>query len=73
MTPYTVQPGDRIFLIGFGFVFLLFFFCFFCKWCGWNIGKNVSKNLKGEYTHKILYYAKQSATDELKPASEKAI
>ena len=24
MTPYTVQPGDRIFLIGFGFVFLFF-------------------------------------------------
>ena len=30
MTPYTVQPGDRIFLIGFGFAFLLlFFFVFF--------------------------------------------
>ena len=79
MTPYTVQPGDRIFLIGFGFVFLLFlFFVFFandvgmCK-CANDIGKNVSKNLKGEYTHKMLYYAKQSATDELKPASEKAI
>ena len=27
MTPYTVQPGDRIFLIGFGFV--LFCFVFF--------------------------------------------
>ena len=32
MTPYTVQPGDRIFLIGFGFVFLLlFFFVFFAN------------------------------------------
>ena len=31
MTPYTVQPGDRIFLIGFGFVFLLLFFLFFLQ------------------------------------------
>ena len=29
MIPYTVQPGDRVFLIGFGFVFVFFvLFCF---------------------------------------------
>ena len=29
MIPYTVQPGDWVFLIGFGFVFVFFvLFCF---------------------------------------------
>ena len=38
-----------------------------------NIGKNISKKLSGEYGHKLLNYAKLSATDALKTASKRAI
>ena len=40
MTPYTVQPGDRIFLIGFGFVF---FFCFFFVFFANDVGEISAK------------------------------
>ena len=30
-----------------------------------NIGENISKNLSGKYSHKLIDYVKQSATDAL--------
>ena len=38
-----------------------------------NIGKNMSKNVSGKYNQKLLYHAKQSATDALKTTSNRAI
>ena len=40
---------------------------------GKNNGKNMSKNLSGKYSQKLLDHAKQSATDELKITSKRAI
>ena len=40
---------------------------------GKNIGRNISKNLTGKYSHRLLDHAKQSATDAFKTASERAI
>ena len=37
---------------------------------GKNIGKNISKNLRGKYSIKLLDHAKQSATDALKASSK---
>ena len=59
MMHYSVQPRDRIFVKGYGF--LSFF-----KNMGKNIGKNISKNLSAKYSQKRLDHAKQSATDTLK-------
>ena len=36
-----------------------------------DIGQNISKNLNGKYTQKLLDHAKQSTTDSLKTASKK--
>ena len=56
-----VQPRDRIFVKGDGFLS-----------CARNIGKNVrediSKNLSNKYSQKLLDHAKQSAKDVLKTA-----
>ena len=49
---YSVQPRDRIFVKGYGFLP-------FAKYMGKNIGKNISKNLSSKYSQKILYNAKQ--------------
>ena len=38
-----------------------------------NIGKNISKDLSDKYSQKLLDHAKQSVTDSLKAASERAI
>ena len=54
MTRYSVQPRDRIFVKGYGFLS-------FAR----NMGKNISKNLSSKYSQKLLDHAKQSATDEL--------
>ena len=40
---------------------------------GINIGKNISKDLSGKYSHKRLDHAKQSAIDALKTSSERII
>ena len=40
---------------------------------GRNIGKNISKDLSGKSSHKLLYHAKQSATDALKTDSKRII
>ena len=66
MIRYSVQPRDRIFVKGYGFLF-------FARNMGKNIGKNISKDLSGKYSQKIFDHAKQSATDAFKTASRKAI
>ena len=70
---YSVQPKDRIFVKGYGFLS-------FAKNLGKDIGKNISKNLSGKYgpgilpmRQKLLDYAKQSATDAFKTVSKRAI
>ena len=62
MRRYSVQPRDRIFVKDYGFLS-------FAR----NMGENVSKNLSSKYSQKLLDHAKQSATDALKTASERAI
>ena len=47
MTRYSVQPRDRIFVKGYGFLS-------FTKNMGKSIGKNKSKNLSGKYSQKLL-------------------
>ena len=43
MTRYSVEPRDRIFVKGYGFLS-------FAKNMGSNIGKNISKTLSGKYS-----------------------
>ena len=38
-----------------------------------NIGRNISKSLRGKYSQRLLDYAKQSARDSLKITSKRAI
>ena len=59
---YPVQPRDRIFVKGYGFLS-------FAK----NMGNNISKNLSDKYSQKRLDHAKQSATDAFQTASQRAI
>ena len=59
MTCYSVQPRDRIFVKGYGF---LSFFKNMKK----NVGKNINKNVSSKYSQKLLDHAQQSATDALK-------
>ena len=58
MMLYSVQPRDQIFVRGYGFL---------------SIAKNMSKNLSGKYSQRILDHAKQSATDALKTTSKRVI
>ena len=51
MTRYLVQPRDRIFVKGYGFLS-------FAKNMGKNIGKNISKNLSNKYSQKLVDHAK---------------
>ena len=48
---YSVQPRDRIFVKGYGFLS-------FAKNMSKNIGKNKNKNLSGKYSQKLLDHAK---------------
>ena len=66
MTRYSVLPRDRIFVQSYGILS-------FAKNMGTNIGKNMNKNLSSKYNQKLLDQAKQSATDEIKTASKRAI
>ena len=63
---HSVQPRDRIFVKGYGFLF-------FAKNMGKNIGKIISKNLSSKYCLNILDHAKKSATDTLKTFSKGVI
>ena len=47
MTRYSVQPRDRIFVKGYGFLP-------FAENMGRNIGKNISQNLSGKDSKKPL-------------------
>ena len=73
MTCYSVQPRDRIFVKGYGFLS-------FAKNMGKHIGKNISKNLSSKYSpgmlaarQKIVDPTKQSTTDALKTDSKRVI
>ena len=61
MTPYSVQPRDRIFVKNDRFLS-------FARNIGKNIGKNISKNLSRKYGQKLLDHAKQFAIYALKAA-----
>ena len=66
MIRYSVQPRDRIFVKGYGFLS-------FAKNMGRNIGKNISNNLSSTYSQKIFDHAEKSATEALKTSSERVI
>ena len=51
MICYSVQPKDRIFLKGYGFLS-------FAKNMVKNIAKNINKNLSGKYCQNLLDHAK---------------
>ena len=61
MTRYSVQPTDRVFVEGYGFLSFTI-----------NTGINISKTVSSKYCRKILDHAKQSATDTLKNALKRA-
>ena len=63
MTHYSVQPRDRIFVKVYGFLS-------FARDMGRNIVRNI---VSSKYGQKLIYHAKQSATDTLKTASKRAI
>ena len=56
MTPYSATPEDWIFVKDYGFLFL-------AKNIIKNIGKSISKNLRGKYSEKRIDHAKNSATE----------
>ena len=73
MMHYSVQPRDRIFVKGYGF---LSFAKNMCR----NIGKNIAKNLSVKLSpgmlamrQKLLDHAKKSAIDALKTSSKRVI
>ena len=66
MMRYSVQPRDRIFVNGYGFLS-------FAKNMGKNTSKNISKKVSGKSSQKHLHHAQQSETDGLKTTSKKAI
>ena len=55
---YSVQPRDRIYVKGYGFL---------------PFAKNISKNLSNKYGQKLLDGAKKSTTDAIKTTSKRAI
>ena len=66
MTRYSIQPRDRIFVKGYGFLS-------FAKNEGRNTGKNISKTLRGKHSQKLLDHAEKSVTDALKTSSKRVI
>ena len=66
MTRCSVQPRNRVFVKGYGFLS-------FVKNMGRNIGKNISKSLTGKYSQKPLHHIKQSATDAIKTSPTRVI
>ena len=66
MTPYLVQPRDRIFVKGYGLL------CF-AKNMGQYNSENISKNWGCKYSQKRLGHAKQFATHTLKTTSKLVI
>ena len=66
MMQYSVHPRDRIFVKDYGFLS-------FAKNMSKDIGKIISKNLSGKYSHKPLDHTEQSATGILKTILKKLI
>ena len=66
MARYSIQPRDRIFVKGYGFLS-------FAKDRVKNISKNISKTLSGKYSQKPFDHAKKSATGVLKTSSKRVI
>ena len=66
MMQYSVHPRDRIFVKGYGFLS-------FAKNLSKDIGKIISKNLNGKYSHKLLDLTEQSATGIIKTIWKKVI
>ena len=66
MTHYSVESKHRIFVKGYEFLS-------FAQNMGTNIGKNISKSLRGKYNQNVLDHVKQSVTDTLKTVSKRAI
>ena len=64
MTKYSVQLRDPVLVNSYGFLF-------FSKNMDKNTGKNISKNLRGKYSQKLLDHAKQPATNALSNVSKK--
>ena len=64
MTRYSFQPRDWIYVKGYGFLS-------FAENRGTNVAKNMSKNLSGKYSQKLLDHAKKSATGTLKMSSKR--
>ena len=59
MIRYSVQLRDGRFVKGYGILP-------FAR----NMGRNISKNLLGQYNQKVIDHAKQSASDASKTASK---
>ena len=55
----SVQPRDRLFAKGYGFLT-------FAKNMGEDFGKNISEIVSGKYSETCIDHAKQSATDAFK-------
>ena len=73
MARYSIQPRDRKFVKGYGFLS-------YAKNMGKNIGKNISKSLSGKYSpgmlamrQKLLDHAKKATNDAFKTASKRTI
>ena len=73
MTRYSVQPRNRIFVKGYGFLSI-------AKNMGKIIGKNINKNLGDKYSpgmlhmhQKLLDHTKKSGIDALKTSSKRVI
>ena len=63
MTPYLVQPRDRIFVKEYGLLW-------FAKIMGQYTSENISKNWSCKYSQKRLGHAKQFAAHALKTTSK---
>ena len=66
MTRYSVQPGEKIFVKGYGFLS-------FAKNMGKNINKHISKNMSVKYSQILLDHPKKSAPDALKTTLKRII
>ena len=63
---YSVQPRDQILVNDFRCLS-------FAKYMDKNIGKNISKDMSGKYSHKCLDHTKLSAVDTLKTVAKRRI
>ena len=63
---YSFQPRNRISVKGCRFLS-------FPNSIDTNVDENISKNLTGKYSQKLLDHAKQSATDAHKTSSKRSM